>query len=777
MAYRLNTRITKLPINIFVLICVQVIVVKAVITCDFISWCGFTQGGDDDFDWKRISGATHSGNTGPSSDHTSGSGYYVYIETSKPRQPGDTARLLSPTITATAGYQDCTVRFWYHMYGVHIGALNIYTKSAGSGGSVGNQQWTLSGNQGNMWSEASFTFGPQSDFQVVFEGVRGPDYKGDISLDDIYISSCVDTEIPVINDCPDNIRTTTELGTSEKSVSWTEPRVTDRSGTPRKTESHQPGSEFPVGVTNVRYTFTDNANNVAYCTFSITVETVDTIRPQVTGCPNNIQTTIELGTPTKSVTWAEPTATDLSGTPTRTRTHQPGTAFAIGVTDVRYTFEDTANNVATCSFSVTVETVDTTAPQIDGCPDNVRTTTELGTTRKIVTWIEPTSTDLSGIPQRTRSYQPGIEFPVGVTDVRYIFTDAANNVATCTFSVTLEIVDTTPPHVNQCPVDFASLAGKHVSWTDPTASDLSNVIWTSSVSPGTYITATTPVVYTFTDSSGNVAYCNFTITVFQDTTPPTIINCPGDIITAAELGTSSTTVSWRKPSATDESGRVILADFTHVSGQPFPIGTTIVGYTFADDSYNFAHCNFSVKVETVDTTPPAISNCPSDIVQNIELGTNSTPVFWTVPTATDASGNVRLLSQSHVPGSNFISGRTTVTYTFRDDSSNDAYCSFVVQVNQDDTVPPAILSCPSDIDENTELGTHSIRIYWSTPIATDMSGNVSIVSQTHSPGDRFSDGIHIVNYRFTDGNGNEASCSFQVFIQEGEGFLCNIIYV
>ena len=50
-----------------------------------------------DFEWIRVTGATSSEDTGPSSDHTSGKGYYVYIETSRPEaEPGYKALLVSP---------------------------------------------------------------------------------------------------------------------------------------------------------------------------------------------------------------------------------------------------------------------------------------------------------------------------------------------------------------------------------------------------------------------------------------------------------------------------------------------------------------------------------------------------------------------------------------------------------------------------------------------------------------------------------------------------------
>ena len=44
--------------------------------CNFdTSTCGFIQAKNDDFDWTRFKGDTPSYSTGPSSDHTSGSGW------------------------------------------------------------------------------------------------------------------------------------------------------------------------------------------------------------------------------------------------------------------------------------------------------------------------------------------------------------------------------------------------------------------------------------------------------------------------------------------------------------------------------------------------------------------------------------------------------------------------------------------------------------------------------------------------------------------------------
>ena len=74
--------------------------------------------------------------------------------------------------------------------------------------------------------------------------------------------------------------------------------------------------------------------------------------------------------------------------------------------------------------------------------------------------------------------------------------------------------DTTSPDVMACPNDSSHVSGRHVTWTEPTVFDLSgNVIQYRSHPPGMFLTETTHVYYTFTDTSSNVAYCNFTIHV------------------------------------------------------------------------------------------------------------------------------------------------------------------------------------------------------------------------------------------------------------------------
>ncbi|XP_072021134.1 hyalin-like [Amphiura filiformis] len=518
-------------------------------------------------------------------------------------------------------------------------------------------------------------------------------------------------------------------------------------------------------ATSVQYNFTNTVDDsLLSCTFTIYVN--DTTVPSISGCPDDIKVKTELGSSGISVSWKEPTAFDHN-TVVRSRSHAPGTQFPIGSTTVAYIFTDSFGNPALCHFIVTVEVEDTVSPNVTACPKDVETTTELGTTGVSVTWNEPTATDLSGSPFRIRSHTPGTEFHSGVTSVNYLFMDTSNNTANCTFSIIVDTVDSTPPTISQCPDSFVSVGGRHVTWNEPIAFDLSGEINQSrSHPPGMFLMTTTNVAYMFTDSSNNSANCRFTIDVVEDIEPPSIEGCPSDIYVVHELGDSSPSVSWTKPSVLDNYERVVFIDSTHTPGQTFLDGSTQVIYTFADDSYNMAFCKFSVHVEMVDTTPPVVKSCPSDIVAKVELGTPSIAIQWSTPTATDLSGNVTLVSQSHQPGYRFSAGSRNVIYKFADNSANEISCAFVVTVQEVDATPPVVQDCPANIIRNMELGTSSIPIYWSTPTVTDSSGNVTLVSQSHRPGYQFSSGSRNVVYTYADYSENEVSCAFFVTVYE-----------
>jgi len=163
--------------------------------CDFENGlCHYTQDDTDDFDWSRRYGGTPSGNTGPEADHTtSRMGVFVYIEASSPRRYGDKARLMTKVFPASKD-QQC-LSFFLHMFSTNktmMGQFNIYLVDDNG------QQIILqkTGSQAvNDWTNVQMKFRPVGNYQIVFEGVRGTSYQGDISLDDITFTK---------NQCPRN---------------------------------------------------------------------------------------------------------------------------------------------------------------------------------------------------------------------------------------------------------------------------------------------------------------------------------------------------------------------------------------------------------------------------------------------------------------------------------------------------------------------------------------------------------------------------------------------
>ncbi|KAL7850999.1 hypothetical protein AOLI_G00213550 [Acnodon oligacanthus] len=149
------------------------------IDCDFEKdLCTWNQLLTDVFDWTRHSGSTPTPLTGPSFDHTTGSGHYIYIEGDSATH-GDTARLLSEECSDV---QPQCLQFWYHMYGSSwTMGLTIYLLH----GNQAREVWRLRENQGNIWHRALVDFTPHGNFKIIFEGRRGDNAWSDVAVDDI----------------------------------------------------------------------------------------------------------------------------------------------------------------------------------------------------------------------------------------------------------------------------------------------------------------------------------------------------------------------------------------------------------------------------------------------------------------------------------------------------------------------------------------------------------------------------------------------------------------
>lgn len=172
----------------------------------------------------------------------------------------------------------------------------------------------------------------------------------------------VDTTAPTIS-CPTNITTSADHDSCAAIVNPGTPTAADNcdssltiNGT--RSDGLSLTSPYPVGVTTITWTATDDANNSSSCSQTITVN--DT-QPPVISCPTNI--VLEPTCPTGAIAnWTPPVGTDncAGTTTTRTAGPAPGSVFPIGTTTVTYTANDAHGNSTSCSFTVTVKTAQQT---------------------------------------------------------------------------------------------------------------------------------------------------------------------------------------------------------------------------------------------------------------------------------------------------------------------------------------------------------------------------------------------------------------------------------
>ncbi|KAI1882995.1 hypothetical protein AGOR_G00240660 [Albula goreensis] len=151
------------------------------VDCNFDSGaCGWQQLITDSFDWQRQQGSTPTDLTGPTHDHTTGTGSYMYIEGDGVYH-GDSARMVSPQCQLTGPH---CLRFWYHMYGTaHAMALNLYQLQ----GSRVTKVWAKANNHGNAWNKGEVDINVSGSFQFIIEGIRGSDQRSDVAVDDVSI--------------------------------------------------------------------------------------------------------------------------------------------------------------------------------------------------------------------------------------------------------------------------------------------------------------------------------------------------------------------------------------------------------------------------------------------------------------------------------------------------------------------------------------------------------------------------------------------------------------
>jgi len=307
-----------------------------------------------------------------------------------------------------------------------------------------------------------------------------------------------------------------------------------------------------------------------------------------------------------------------------------------GPKDVRVVATDTANNIAECH--VTVQVADRVAPSIV-CPTGqplvaVGANGELPNLAHLVT---ATDACVSAPLPVTHTPAPGTAVSTLGTQAAVTFTTSDGvNSASCTTTVRFG-VDTTPPsltcppgvsltaHPLSCAAAVPDVRSLATVSDDETASG--NITLVQVPAAGALRAAGAHnITLSATDSAGNSATCNTTLTIVDATAP--VIAAPG--AKTIECGASSDPSATGQATASDACGGSVSVSHadTQVDGA---LGTRVITRTWSGSD---ARGNTATRTQVItasDTTAPLLSAVPA----NVNAACDAIPATASV-SATDA---------------------------------------------------------------------------------------------------------------------------------------------
>ena len=349
-------------------------------------------------------------------------------------------------------------------------------------------------------------------------------------------------------------------------------------------------------------------------------------------------------------------------------------------------------NGGTTTVDFPVNVADTTPPTIS-CPANANVACGASTAPENTGTA--TGTDGCGAVLISHSDEAGPSTCAGAGIIRtWTATDTCGNATSCVQTIT--IVDTTAPSIT-CPQDVAVQCEANIPPVDVNSVNASDncgqvtVVHVGDVPSGPECLEIIVRTYRATDACGNTATCTQTITV-QDTTPPTVVNCPGSV--SVECNSQIPQVNTASVSGTDNCFNNVIV--THVgdvdNGGPACNHVITRTYKLADPCGNPSFCVQTITVH--DVTAPTIT-CPPDIT--LPCGTPTDPSVTGTATATDTCGPIPPVTHSDAVNGQCPQG-TTITRTWSaTDGCNTATCVQIITL----TAGPGQQCVPATV---TDLG-------------------------------------------------------------------------
>lgn len=542
--------------------------------------------------------------------------------------------------------------------------------------------------------------------------------------------------------------------------------VTDNCDAPPFAPTQSPAAGVVIsGATTITFTFTDASSNTGTCSFQVLPN--DDVDPTIV-CPADQVVSFDANCDYTLADYTGATVSDNCDTdPTVTQSPAIGATLSNNAL-VTLTVTDDSGNTASCSFNVVPE--DDTAPTIV-CPANatVNFTAACEFTIPDYTGSASISDNCDLTPYVTQSPSIGT-IVTTATSITINVLDDDGNSASCSFTVTPQ--DNTVPTII-CPQNQVEDLSASCDFTVPDYSVLAiendncdtDLQFVQSPAIGAVISANATVTLTVIDDNGNSATCNFSVTLEDNIDP--VITCPADMTVDLNATCQFILLNYTGMATASDNCDASVAISQSPNAGSVIGSANVITLTGTDDAGNTGTCTFTVTPE--DNTVPTIFDCPADIVQGTDQGTCGALITYATITSIDncAGVIVPVLTTGQASGTVFSTGTTPVVYTANDGNGNTTLCEFDVTVN--DTEDP-VVTCPSDITLDAEVGTCGADVTYSLPTVSDncTSPIIPNLEAGLASGSNFPLGTTTVTYSGEDGTGNIGTCSFEVTVEDNE---------
>lgn len=335
-------------------------------------------------------------------------------------------------------------------------------------------------------------------------------------------------------------------------------------------------------------------------------------------------------------------------------------------------------------------------------------------------------------------------FAVGTHTVTWSATDAAGNVGTATQTVT--VTDTTAPVVTVSTSQTVEATGQLTQVTLGAASstDLVDGVITPTPSlTSPFTVGTHIVIWTATDSAGNMGSAAQLVTI-TDTTAPTV-TVPVNV--TLEATGALTTVSLGTATATDLVDGALTA--TADNSGPFAVGSHTITWSSTDAAGNVGSATQTVTIS--DTTAPVVT---APVAVTVEANATLTTVALGTTAANDSVDGVLTATADNVGP--YGVGTHTITWSATDTAGNVGTSTQLVTVQ--DTTPPA-LTVPADV---TVISDVAVAADIGTATATDIFTPVTITNNAPAT---FPVGVTTVTWTATDANDNVSTANQTVTVE------------